>query len=82
MGFKEVSIFGHPPPMCVYSAVVSVDGLYEALPFRQCRAFFLKCRCGWAGWVVGWAGVIRAILAGLRGKKNPRLTTRVMYNVI
>ena len=51
MGFKEVSIFGHPPPMCVYSAVVSVDGLYEALPFRQCRAFFLKCRCGWAGWV-------------------------------
>ena len=33
--------------------VVSVDGLYEALPFRQCRAFFLKCRCGWAGWVVG-----------------------------
>ena len=32
-------------------AVVSVDGLYEALPFRQCRAFFLKCRCGLAGWV-------------------------------
>ncbi len=33
-----------------------VDGLYEALPFRQCRAFFLKCRCGWAGWVSAWAG--------------------------
>ena len=38
-------------------AVVSVDELYEALPFRQCRAFFLKCRCGWAGWVSAWAGV-------------------------
>jgi len=30
-----------------------VDGLYEALPFRQCRAFFLG-RCGWAGWVWAW----------------------------
>ena len=69
-GFLGVSIFGHPPPL--YRAVVSVDELYEALPFRQCRSFFLKCRCGWAGWVVGWAGVIRAILAGLRGQKNPR----------
>ena len=36
--------------------VVSVDELYKALPFRQCRAFFLKCRCGWAGWVSAWAG--------------------------
>ena len=54
-GFLGVSIFGHPPPL--YRAVVSVDELYEALPFRQCRAFFLKCRCGWAGWVSAWAGV-------------------------
>ena len=66
-GYQRGLKFREHPPL--YRAVVSVDELYEALPFRQCRAFFLKCRCGWAGWVSAWAGVGCANVVDLTKRK-------------
>ena len=55
-GLVVVFAVGWAVPSLGVVSCAGVDELYEALPFRQCRAFFLKCRCGWAGWVSAWAG--------------------------